>query len=83
MDKAPQKVKKRQKQGTKSHEMYMKRLKENILRDNQVSTDNSTPSTSSSTDNFTLLHLLLGTTLCLLALILPQHPVIPMLMTLV
>ena len=35
----------------------MKRLKENILRDNQLSTsssmDNSTPSTSSSTDNST------------------------------
>ena len=42
---------KRQKRGKKSHETYMKRLKEKILEDNQLSTsfstDNSTPSTPS------------------------------------
>ena len=47
----------RQERGEKSHETYMKRLKEEILKDNQLSTssftDNSTPSTSSSTDNYT------------------------------
>ena len=55
MDKTPQKVTKdakRQERGKKSHETYMKRLKEDILRDNQLTTyssaDNSTPSTSSS-----------------------------------
>ena len=58
----------RQEQGEKSHETYMKRLKEKILKNNQLSTsssrgnstpstsysrDNSTPSTPSSTDRFT------------------------------
>ena len=42
---------KRQERGKKSHETYMKRLKEKILEDNQLSTsfstDNSTPSTPS------------------------------------
>ena len=59
MDKTSQKVTKvtkdpkRQERGKKSHETYMKRLKEDILRDNQLSTPsstgNSTPSTSFST----------------------------------
>ena len=49
---------KRQGRGKKSHEMYMKRLKEKILEDNQLptpstssSTGDPTPSTSSSTGN--------------------------------
>lgn len=46
---------KRQEQNGKSHETYMKRLKEKILEDNQLSalssTDNSTLSTSSSTSS--------------------------------
>ena len=58
MDKTSQKIvtkdPKRQERGKKSHEMYMKRLKEKILEDNQLlipsSTDRPTPSTSSSTD---------------------------------
>ena len=83
MDKTPQKITKdpkRQERGKKSHETYMKRLKGNILRDNQLSppssTDNSTPSTPSSTDNSTLLLLLLLITL-------PQDPVILLSMALV
>ena len=47
---------KRQERGKKSHEMYMKRLKEKILEDNQLptsstssSTGDPTPSTSSHT----------------------------------
>ena len=48
---------KRQERGKKSHETYMKRLKEKILEDNQLPTpsptDRPTPSTSSSTDNST------------------------------
>ena len=59
---------KRQERGKKSHETYMKRLKEKILEDNQLSTpsstgnsmpstpspmDRPTPSTSSSTCNST------------------------------
>ena len=58
MDKTPQKVTndpKRQGQGKKSHQTYAKRLKENILRNNQLttssSTDNSTPSTSATRSN--------------------------------
>ena len=51
------KVPKRQERGKKSHETYMKRLKEKILRDNQLCTpfptDRHTPSTSSSTGNST------------------------------
>ena len=46
----------RQEQGRKSHQTYMKRLKEQILEDNQLSTSstgNSTPSASSSTCNST------------------------------
>ena len=72
MDKTPQKVvtkdPKRQERGKKSHKTYMKRLKEKILEDNQLSTpsptgnstpstpspaDRPTPSTSSSTGNST------------------------------
>ena len=60
MDKTSEKVTKdpkRQERGKKSHETYMKRLKEKILEDNQLSTlsptDRPTPSTSSSTDNST------------------------------
>ena len=60
MDKTPQKVTKdpkRQERGKKSQQKYMKRLKEDILRDNKLSTsssaDNSKPSTSSSRDNDT------------------------------
>ena len=59
MDKTSKKVTrdpKRQERGKKSHEMYMKRLKEKILEDNQLptsstssSTSDPTPSTSSST----------------------------------
>ena len=56
MDKTSEKVTKdpkRQEQGKKSHETYMKRLKEKILEDNQLPTpsptDRSTPSTPSST----------------------------------
>ena len=57
MDKTSQKVvtkdPKRQEQGKKSHETYMKRLKEKILDDNQLPTpspmDRPTPSTPSST----------------------------------
>ena len=44
---------KRQERGKKSHNTYMKRLKEKVLEDNQLSTpsptDSSTPSTPSST----------------------------------
>ena len=46
---------KRQERSKKSHETYMKWLKEKILRDNQLCTpsptDRPTPSTSSSTGN--------------------------------
>ena len=56
MDKTSQKVTKdpkRQERGKKSHETYMKRLKEKILEDNQLPTpspmDGPTPSASSST----------------------------------
>ena len=57
MDKTSQKVvtkdPKRQEQGKKSHETYMKRLKEKILDDNQLPIpspmENPTPSTPSST----------------------------------
>ena len=56
MDKTSQKVTKdpkRQEQGKKSHETYMKRLKKQILEANQLPTPslmgNSTPSTPSST----------------------------------
>ena len=56
MDKTSEKVTKdpkRQEQGKKSHETYMKRLKEKILEDNQLPTtspmDRSTPSSPSST----------------------------------
>ena len=52
MNKRPKKVKKdpkRQELARKSHETYMKRLIEDILRDNQISnslsTNNTTPST--------------------------------------
>ena len=83
MDKTPQKITKDpkgQERGKKSHETHMKRLKGNILRNNQLSTpsstDNSTPSTPSSTDNSTLLLLLLRITL-------PQDPVILLSMALV
>ena len=55
MDKTSEKVTKdpkRQEQGKKSHETYMKRLKEKILEDNQLPTpsptDRSVPSRSSS-----------------------------------
>ena len=57
MDKTSEKVTKdpkRQEHGKKSHKTYMKRLKEEILNDNQLSTcqpDRSTPSNSSPTDN--------------------------------
>ena len=58
MDKTSEKVTKdpkRQEQGKKSHETYMKRLKEKILEDNQLPTpsptDKPTPSTSSSLGN--------------------------------
>ena len=48
---------KSQEQSKKSHETYMNRLKEKLLRDNQLSTssslDRSILSTSSSTDRFT------------------------------
>ena len=64
MDKTSKKVTKdpkRQERGKKSHETYMKRLKEKILEDNQVvpkpstfsSTSDPTPSTSSSTGDTT------------------------------
>ena len=67
MDKASEKVTKgpiRQERGKKSHETYMKRLKEKILEDNQLpipyptdrsmpSTPSSTPPTSSSTGGLT------------------------------
>ena len=56
MEKTPEKVTKdpkRQERSKKSHEAYMKRLKEKILEDNQLPTpspaDRSTPSTPSST----------------------------------
>ena len=56
MEKTPEKVTKdpkRQERSKKSHETYMKRLKEKILEDNQLPTpspaDRSTPSTPSST----------------------------------
>ena len=56
MDKTSEKVTKyleRQERGKKSHETYMKRLKEKILEDNQRPTpsltDSSTPLTPSST----------------------------------
>ena len=48
---------KSQEQSKKSHETYMNRLKEKLIRDNQLSTSSSmdrpTLSTSSSTDRFT------------------------------
>ena len=53
MDKTSQKVtedRKRQERGKKSHQTYMKRLKEKILEDNQ---DNTTPSDSSPTGDRT------------------------------
>ena len=60
MEKTPEKVTKdpkRQERSKKSHETYMKRLKEKILEDNQLPTpsptDKSTPSTSSSLGNST------------------------------
>ena len=60
VDKTSEKVTKdpkRQELGKKSHEAYMKRLKEKILEDNQLSTpspaDRPIPSTSSSTGNST------------------------------
>ena len=68
MDESPQKVvtkdPKRQERGKKTHETYMKSLKEKILEDNQLpirsptdrptpSTTSLTPSTSSSTGNST------------------------------
>ena len=40
---------KRQERGKKSHETYMKRLKEKILADNQLSTSSSTDNSTSST----------------------------------
>ena len=58
MDKISQKVTKdpkRQERSKKSHEMYMKMLKEKILKDNQLPThppmDRPTSSTSSSTSD--------------------------------
>ena len=61
MDKTSEHVTKdprRQERGKKSQETYMRRLKEEILKDNQLPTSSSmdrpTPSTSSPTDNFTL-----------------------------
>ena len=61
MDKTSEKVTKdprRQERGKKSQETCMRRLKEEILKDNQLPTSSSmdrpTPSTSSPTDNFTL-----------------------------
>ena len=55
MDKTSEKITKdpkRQERGKKSHETYMKRLKEKILEDNQLpapsATDRAIPSTSSS-----------------------------------
>ena len=80
MDKTSKKVTrdpKRQERGKKSHEMYMKRLKEKILEDNQLPTS----STSSSTSD--LLHLPLPVTLRLLRLPIPQGQIILMFMTLV
>ena len=68
---------KRQGRGKKSHEMYMKRLKEKILEDNQLPTS----STSSSTSD--LLHLPLPVTLRLLRLPIPQGQIILTFMTLV
>ena len=60
MDKTSEKVTKdpkRQERGKKSHKTYMKRLKEKLLEDNQLPTpfptDRTTPSTSSSTGDFT------------------------------
>ena len=60
MEKALHKVTKnlkRQERGKKIYKTYIKRLKENILRDNHLSTfsfaDNSTSSTSSSMDTYT------------------------------
>ena len=40
---------KRQERGKTSHETYMKRLKEKILEDNQLSTSSSTDNSTSST----------------------------------
>ena len=61
MDKTSEQVTKdprRQERGKKLQETYMRRLKEDILKDNQLPTSSSmdrpTPSTSSPTDNFTL-----------------------------
>ena len=58
MDKTSEKVTKdpeRQERDRKSHEMYMRRLKQKILEDHQLPTpsptDRPTLSTSSSTDN--------------------------------
>ena len=60
MEKALHKVTKnlkRQERGKKIRKTYIKMLKENILRDNQLSTfsfgDNCTSSTSSSMDTYT------------------------------
>ena len=45
----------RQECGKKSHQLYVKRLKDDILRDNQLSNsssiNNCTPPAASSTDN--------------------------------
>ena len=43
----------RQERGKKSHEAYMKRLKEDILWDTQLSVSSFTPFTTSSTNNST------------------------------
>ena len=52
MDKTPQKVPKdpkRQERGEKSNEMYMKRLKECIITENQLSTSSSTGNSTLTT----------------------------------
>ena len=79
MDKTSEKVTKdpkRQERGKRSHETYMKRLKEKILEDNQLPTP--TP-----TDRPRLLPLPLQVTLCLLPLSMPQDQMILMSMALV
>ena len=79
MDKTSQKVTKdpkRQERSKKSHETFMKRLKEKILEDNQV----PTPSTSSSTSDPTPTP---TPTLRLLRLPIPQDEMIVMSMSLV
>ena len=55
-EKVVTKYPKRQERGKTSHETYMKRLKEKILEDNQLSTSSSTDNSTSSTPSHPARH---------------------------